>query len=381
MSRFLGKRSAFALLLIIAVLCSAASAADLTAALAKVRAVGPRGAGHAEAAVAAKALAQARADDLPQILTAMDGANPIATNWLRLAAESAAQSGPLPKQQLEVFLTDTSHSPRGRRLAYELVAEVDPSAQSRLIPKLLDDPSLELRRDAVAQLLASAKSVSDYEKVFHHSRDLDQIKAATAKLKELGQKPDIARHMGFVMTWHVIGPFDNVADKGWNTAYPPETALDLAAEYDGQKGKVQWINHTTIDDYGVVDLTKALDKHKGAVAYAYTELIADRQQPCDLRLASVNANKIWLNGRLLSETHVYHAGAAVDQYISQGTLQKGMNAILLKICQNEQTEDWAQAWQFQLRVCDSIGTAILSQDRLATATVGVGEEECGRKGD
>jgi hypothetical protein len=178
--------------------------------------------------------------------------------------------------------------------------------------------------------------------------------------------------MGFVLNWKVIGPFDNVADKGWNAAYPPETMIDLDGEYEGQQGPIKWLQHATTDDYGKVDLTKALDKHKGAVAYAYAELHVDRPQPCDLRLGSPNATKVWLNGQLLSETHVYHASEAVDQYIAKGQLQAGKNAILLKICQNEQKEEWAQTWQFQLRVCDAIGTAIGER---------VGERASGSGGD
>jgi hypothetical protein len=46
-------------------------------------------------------------------------------------------------------------------------------------------------------------------------------------------------------------------------------------------------------------------------------------------------------------------------------LRAGKNVILLKVCQNEQSEDWAQTWQFQFRVCDATGTAILSADRAA----------------
>ena len=37
-----------------------------------------------------------------------------------------------------------------------------------------------------------------------------------------------------------------------------------------------------------------------------------------------------------------------------------MNVILLKICQNELQEKYADPWKFQLRVCDTAGTAILS---------------------
>jgi hypothetical protein len=39
-------------------------------------------------------------------------------------------------------------------------------------------------------------------------------------------------------------------------------------------------------------------------------------------------------------------------------LKVGRNEILVKVCQNEQKEDWAQLWSFQLRVCDNLGGAI-----------------------
>ena len=47
------------------------------------------------------------------------------------------------------------------------------------------------------------------------------------------------------------------------------------------------------------------------------------------------------------------------------TLQKGLNSILLKLCQNEQKQDWTVQWEFQLRVCDSTGTAVLATNRPA----------------
>jgi len=375
-------RPALALVLGLIMLGATTSAADLAPALAKIRAVAPEGRGHSDAVSAAKVVAQAEAYELPLILAAMDGANPIATNWLRVAAEAVAQKGvavgKLPKADLEKFLAETKHSPRARRLAYELVAAVDPTAEQRLIPTLLDDPSLELRRDAVAQLLASAAKAATLpgsselcQKAFRHSRDLDQIKAAAAKLKDLGQSPDIAAHMGFVLHWKLIGPFDNIDDKGWDVAYPPEKQIDLAAEYDGQKGKVRWLVHATTDDFGRVDVNKVLANHKGAIAYAYAEFVADRDQPCDLRMGTSNASQVWLNGEQVGATHVYHANEQVDQYIAQGRLKRGQNTILLKLCQNEQSEPWAQDWAFQLRVCDAIGTAILSQARPGQKVAGV----------
>jgi hypothetical protein len=372
-------------LVIFASAAFAAEDAALKSALEKLRAVGPKAAGHADAVAAAKTASQAPAEQLPVILAAMDGVNPVAENWLRGVAEAVAQratsgDNKLPQRDLEAFLLETKHSPRARRLSYELIAAVDPTAESRIVPKLLNDPSVELRRDAVAQVLAEAArlaaeskeaAIKKYEVAFYHARDLDQIKDAAAKLREAEQQVDLATHMGYVMKWKLIGPFDNVDDKGWDVAYPPEAKVDLAAELDGQKGKVKWIDHTTADDYGVVDLNKIQGNHKGAITYAYAEFLADKAQPCELRLGCINANKVWLNGKLLTANHVYHANTSIDQYIAPGALVKGKNTILLKICQNEQTEAWAQNWQFQLRVCDAVGTAILSQDRATQKVASV----------
>ncbi len=53
---------------------------------------------------------------------------------------------------------DRSQPPRGRRLAYELLLRVDPAAEDRLVPQMLDDPARELRRDAVERVIAEARS-------------------------------------------------------------------------------------------------------------------------------------------------------------------------------------------------------------------------------
>jgi hypothetical protein len=368
----------FALGLLLMPQVGAVVAADpeLDAHLVAIRSVGPKGAGHTEAVKAVQAASKAKAAQLTQILAAMDGANPIASNWLRGVAESVAQQAraknALPVQELEAFLADTRHSPRGRRLAYELVAAVDPSAESRLIPTLLNDASLELRRDAVALALADAAKADGkdaqlraYQVAFRASRDHDQIKLAADKIKELGGSVDLPLHYGFITTWWIVGPFDNLGDRGWDVVYPPEEGVELKARYAGQKGEIGWIEATTADELGMVDLNKILDKHKGAIAYAYAEFISDKEHKVELRLGCINANKVFLNGELITANHVYHANTAIDQYVARGTLKPGKNAILLKIAQNEQTEVWAQEWRFQLRVCDAIGTAILSRDRAA----------------
>lgn len=357
------------------------AADDVDAWLEAVRAVEPQGGNHETAMAASRSLQGSPATALPRLLAAMDGANPLAQNWLRGIVQSVVQRAesagqPIPLGELETFLRDTRHAPRARRFAFDLLAARDTTAPDRLIPGWLDDPSLELRRDAVAAEVSragglidggqSAEGVRALRRAFLAARDVDQVKAIAESLRNAKEKVDIARHLGFLMDWYLIGPFDNRDKKGFDVAYPPESEVDTAKTYGGKEGaEARWIRHTTSDDYGVVDLNTALAKHKGAIAYAYTEFVASEERPVELRLGCINGNKVWLNGELLTANHVYHASTFVDQYLGKGTLKKGRNTILLKIAQNEQTEQWAQNWQFQLRVCDAIGTAVLSQDRAA----------------
>ncbi len=48
----------------------------------------------------------------------------------------------------------------------------------------------------------------------------------------------------------------------------------------------------------------------------------------------------------------------MDQHVAPVVLKPGRNVIVLKLCQNEQTESWAQKFSFNCRVCDELGGAV-----------------------
>ncbi len=352
-------------------------AAELERELETLRSVGPKGAGHTQAIRAWKEVVQADARALPTVLASMDGAGILASNWIRSAAETIADrqlkaGTALPTDALDAFVRDTSHSPRSRRLAFEILVRVDDAARERIIPGLSQDPSLELRRDAIAMTIDRANKLEQtdkraasgaYQDAFVNARDVDQIKAIATALAKLNVSVDLPAHFGFIMNWNLIGPFDNKDKRGFDVAYAPENEIKLTAEHMGVEGKVIWKRHTTREDFGVVDLTVALAKHKGAICYAFNEFNSASERDCELRIGCINANKVWLNGKLITTNEVYHAGQDIDQYRGVGRLRKGKNQILVKICQNEQTENWAQKWEFQLRICDELGTAILDTGR------------------
>ncbi len=349
--------------------------ATLEKSLAAIRAVDKQGAGHEEAQRAMQLLVTAAPSDLPAILKAIDQASPLAANWLRNAFETVAdrgfkQKGALPKAPLEAFVRDTSHNPRARRLAYEWLIKVDPTADARLIPTMLLDPAPEFRRDAVALRISEAakidavhdkaQAVKVYREAFSGALDDDQVKTIAQALEKLGEKVDISKHFAFLTQYSVIGPFDNRGGHGLEAVYPPEKEIKLDAKYDGQLGRVTWQPLQSRGDYGIVDIAKQVKNYKGAAMYLLTGFKSPKTCRVELRLGTDNAWKLWVNGQFLFSRNEYHRGMALDQYRVPVTMKAGQNVILLKICQNEQTEDWAQKYEIQLRVCDSSGRGIRS---------------------
>ncbi|MCA9131011.1 MAG: hypothetical protein KDB22_28200 [Planctomycetales bacterium] len=313
-------------------------------------------------------------DSLPAVLAAFDPVGPKAANWLRSAVDAIAEDcladqRKLPQQRLEQFITDTQRSPLARRLAYEWLFEVDPTVKARMVPGMLHDPSLELRRDAVAMQIEAAEAFAEAQKnpeaidgflkALGGARDEDQVKLIAKRLREMGQQVDLPNHFGFLQQWYLIGPFDNTALKGFATEFPPEKEIDLDKRYEGKLGPVNWTKFEGNDDFGMIDLNKPLGQLKEVTGYAWTVFNSPVEQDVELRLGCKNGWKMWLNGELLFARDEYHRGMKIDQYKMKAHLKPGENQILMKLCQDKMTESWTVEWQFQLRVCDAAGTAIL----------------------
>lgn len=335
-----------------------------------IKAVAREGAGNEAASAAWKQIVQSKAAELPLLLAAMDGANPLAENWLRAAIDVVQQndSKALPIAELKAFLADTQHSPSARALAFDLIARHDPADAETLTPSLLNDPSPELRRHPVGKLLMQGEAalakkdnpaaIAAFRQALSGARDEDQIKALAKHLRALGETVDLPHHFGFLMNWRLIAPFSNADRSGFDTVYPPEEKIDFAAKYPGKGKEATWIDFTSTDDYGKIDFNKVFGMEKSVVGYAATTFTSANERDAELRIGCKNGWKIWLNGQLLFARDEYHRGAKLDQYKLPCHLKAGANTLLVKCCQNEQTETWTVEWEFQLRVCDHTGTAI-----------------------
>lgn len=357
-----------------------------------IKAVGEKGEGGGAAGKALEELTKSKAYILTWILDAFDGANPLAVNYLRAGFETVAErelrsDREFPSDDLKEFVEDRKKPRRARLLAFEWLQKSDAAAASKLVPGMIDDPSPELRREGVQHFIERAKDFQKngkneraaklYEHALSGAVDDDQVTALVEPLEKLGRKVDLPRHFGFLTEWRIVGPFNNTDGVGFKTVYPPETNVDFDAEYEGQLDEpVKWTKISTDDKYGIVDVAESIENYKGSVMYAVTSFESDKPRPVQLRLGTPNSWKVWVNGKPLFSREEYHRGMKIDQYVVDARFNKGRNVILLKILQNEQEDDWAQRYQFQLRVSDTSGGGLTSADarKIDAADVGAKRE-------
>lgn len=368
-------RPGWAAAVALAVLAAAAPAQpdELIKAIATLRGVTKEGAANDAAGPAWKALVDAGAPAFFPALTAVDDANPVAANWLRTAAEAIAEKEKktgkaIDATALEAFVLDRKHAPSARRFAYEQLDTKDPALQARVLGQLLNDPQPDLRREAIAhavKLVPLAGSnggeaeKAAYLKLFGHTRDKEQAEELAKKLDGYKAPVSVTEHFAFLTHFRVVGPFASEKGKALALTYPPEANPDPAAEYVGKDdAKVKWVPLATDHRYGVLDLNDRVGRLKNACVYALAVVHAEKETPAEFRIGSPNAVAIFLNGTKLFGREEYHHGDQMDYHVGKGVLKAGDNAVVVKVCQNNQTDSWAQKWQFQARVCDATGGAV-----------------------
>jgi hypothetical protein len=362
--------------------CPAARADQIDDQLATIARTGPQGAGSPAARAALDALSGRGPEILPRLLAAMDSDNPVAANWYRSAYDAIvdrelAKSAPdFPRKQLQDVVGDRDRGGRVRRLALLLCERVEPGYRDKVVRRLLDDP--EFRDDAVDMALAAGAGAlasgdseaarEEFQKAFEHARDANQVSSAAASLAKLGEQVDIAGHLGLVVDWWVVGPFDAPRFTGFAREFPPEVEVDLERTYTGQDAAaIGWRRHHTNDPLGMVDLVQALAPAKEAVGYAYAEIDSPRAQAAQLRAGADDNLTVWLNGQKVFSREQWLNGSRFDRFTAPVRLVRGKNIVLVKICQGPQhvNPDVPNNWTFQLRFCDPQGGGVPFTSALA----------------
>ena len=364
---------------------AAAIHSEVSAQLAAIAKVGPQGAGSAAARDAQMALSKRGVEILPELLLAMDTSNVVAANWYRIVFEDIVRR---EKQRPDVvwpicfmkeYISNANGAGRPRRMVLALIEEFEPRFTSQWMPTRLADPAF--RHEAVSLALAAGDQAlkakdndlakSEFSKAFENARDSGQVVQAADKLKSLGVAPDVIGHLGLVIDWWLVGPFDAPERTGFRTVFEPENQVDLQAKYQGQgDAEIGWIRHQSTDNLGQLNLISALSQTREAVGYAYTEIdvaeeVAEEVQ-VQLGCGADDNCTVWLNGSKVLAREQWLNGTRFDRFVTPVKLLTGRNTLLVKVCQGPQHKDpeVQNNWSLQLRLCDNQGRGIPFQPLL-----------------
>ena len=313
--------------------------AEISSALDAIKQIAKDGVGNEGAAAAMPTLNHARPGQLPMILEAFNGSSPLQRNWLMAAINQvvAKAKTDLPKRPTEEYFINYENDDYGRLVAFELMTRNNETLQKKMIRELWSDPSPPLRYMAIADLIQQAEqlegdenqpaAIALLEKALDNALNVDQLQTIAKQLKAKGNPVNLREVMGFVSKWQIVAGFDNTDSKGFDVPYGPElkpSSVDLEAAYlDASKQSVQWQAFETDSDTGVFDLNKLIGNEKDRTAYAYTVFDSPVEGPVEVRLGTPNANKIWLNGKLVMTNEVYHNSNSIDKFVSAVNLVKG----------------------------------------------------------
>ncbi len=132
-----------------------------------------------------------------------------------------------------------------------------------------------------------------------------------------------------VTDWMVIGPFPNPDREGYDTAYPPENAIDLSASCPGRDGKqVAWQRLTKAD--GIMLLNDLANPKEHSVFYGACVVTAPKAGRQTMLVGSDDGVKIWINGKLV-HANKDERPLMPDQDRLAVKLEKGDNVLLLKV--------------------------------------------------
>lgn len=240
---------------------------------------------------------------------------------LALPALAAAPQDPV-EQELAHLTSEAlrlSSSPRGAAALHRLNAlsgeAEDLAAIARTLAIVASRPSAHpLTRDTARQLLM-------------------QVETARGRLPRVAA---LGQDLGVLSDFWVIGGFDNEGKAGCARDFGPEApSLSLAEQLVGVDARLlSWQKSSFTAPDGYVDLAAMLQPNKESVGYALTFLDAPKDTPTELSLGTSGGFRLWVNGKLSASSDRYNAPRP-DQHRVRVQLKKGLNRVVLKVCQEE----------------------------------------------
>lgn len=157
----------------------------------------------------------------------------------------------------------------------------------------------------------------------------------------------------------LIGTWDNDQGNGFDAEFPPERGVDFKGRYPGKLLEIGWNQQPVTDPRGKLDLRELLHPSSWQIAYAASGVHSETAQAVELRLATSDPVKVWVNDQLVFEGRDL-GGWLFDGVVIPIKLNNGYNNVLVKTAQRR------GGWLLVARLTGADGAAV-SGVKLAPA--------------
>ena len=140
------------------------------------------------------------------------------------------------------------------------------------------------------------------------------------------------KRISYLRDWQVAGPFPYDPDVDLvQFHYGPEEQPALDSIYKRKDGiEIRWQKAELKQD-GMVDLLQ-LYGSENSIAYAQSQIVAEKDQKASLQINSDDGVEIWINGDKVFSNHVFRSASSETDRVPI-SLKRGKNSVLLKISQ------------------------------------------------
>jgi HEAT repeat protein len=269
--------------------------------------------------------------------------------YVRLATQEEGVKLPTPQrlEALKAVFVVASH-PQEQRLVLSGLANVSDPEALKLVMPLLDNPQVQAEAAHAATRIAAslagahaATARAALKQIVTASTDPAIRGPAEAALKQMDAAAD------FIITWQVAGPYRQEGknyEALFDIVFAPETPETKKANWrplpSGTDPKQPWL----------LDLLKFMGGEQ-CVAYVWTQVYSETEQPARLELGCDDGEKVWLNGKMVLANNVARPLVVGSDKVNV-TLQQGWNKLMLKITQN------GMGWEFCARFVKPNGTRL-----------------------
>lgn len=186
---------------------------------------------------------------------------------------------------------------------------------------------------------------------------LPEVRASARSVLAEQAGTEASAQLGYVQSWKIIGPFDNVSKSGLEKIFPPEQSLDLTRSIPGQSKRLVSWHDLPGTRVGSCSPVRYLGDDYGQVYYAATA-IQGTAGPAWMRIDPSGACRVWLNGKRVFDCPVYGSSytSVADLYAVPVELRDGWNTLLVKVCSDEDSYEA----DFRIRFTAPDGDASLS---------------------